>query len=164
MYSPRAFSHFFTQIAAAIPTFHGVKFTDYDLFSVGLCTRYRDNNGNAYQVLFGKDEVMDTALLMGVTGFIGSTYNYAGNLFNGIIANFKSGNMTAVQTGQALAQEFVEIFLSFSSDNVNAQKAIVYLKTGVDMGPPRLPMTEITPANLQLMQTSLKQIGFFEWS
>jgi dihydrodipicolinate synthase/N-acetylneuraminate lyase len=32
------------------------------------------------QVLFGKDEVMNAALINGITGFVGSTYNYAGAL------------------------------------------------------------------------------------
>jgi dihydrodipicolinate synthase/N-acetylneuraminate lyase len=55
-----------------------MKFTDYDLFMATKCARYRDTQGNAYQVLFGKDEVMNAALINGITGFVGSTYNYAG--------------------------------------------------------------------------------------
>ena len=36
-------------------------------------------------MLFGRDEEMVSALEMGASGFVGSTYNYAGRLFNALL-------------------------------------------------------------------------------
>jgi len=69
-----------------------------------------------------------------------------------------------VQLGQTRAQDFVHTFLKFAGDNVNAQKALCKLKTGVDIGPPRLPFKEISKEDLQSMKTELEAIGFFNWA
>jgi len=155
---------FHTQAAAAIPTYYGLKFTDYDLFLASKCERYRDVSGNGFQVLFGKDEVMDAALLQGITGFVGSTYNFAAKLYNGIISSWQQRNITAVQEGQLRAQLMVQTFLSFSADGVNAQKAIPMLKNKLDLGPPRLPQMPLSPSAQTAMDAQLRAIGFYQWA
>jgi hypothetical protein len=57
-----------------------------------------------------------------------------GRLFNGILANWAAGNITAVQEGQVRSQLMVQAFLSVSADGVNAQKVsnIHFLLVPVD--------------------------------
>jgi len=150
--------------AEQIPTFAGIKFTDYDLMALGNMVRWSDKNGKKYQLLFGRDEEMDSALLAGVHGFVGSTYNYAGKLYNRIIEAFKDGNMTEVALNQARSQQFITVFKKYSADNVNANKAILGLMNKPDVGPPRLPAVGITKENLKLFDADLKAIGFYDWA
>lgn len=150
--------------AEKIPTFAGIKFTDYDLMALGNMVRWTDSKGKKYQFLFGRDEEMDSALLIGVKGFVGSTYNYAGKLYNNIIAAHKSGNISTMVRDQARSQEFITVFKKYSSDNVNANKAILGLMGKPDVGGPRLPATKISKADSLLMDQDLKAIGFYDWA
>ena len=42
-------------------------------------------------------------------------------------------------------------------------KAVMKM-TGMDLGPPRLPMLPISPDAYKRLQSELKDIGFFDWS
>jgi len=156
---------FVQRAAAAIPTFTGLKYTDTNMLDVGTIVRWRDGNGHRYQVLMGKDEMMDDALMTGVEAFVGSTYNYAAPVYHRMIAAFASNNMTAVQLEQSRSQQFIDIFASFSGgDNIRGNKYTMTLKTGITMGPPRLPQMSMTPAQVQTMNQQLQAIGFYDWS
>jgi len=155
---------FLEKAAADIPTFAGIKFTDYDLMALGNMLRYTDNKGKKYQLLFGRDEEMYAALSLGVRGFVGSTYNYAGKLYNRIIEGFKEGNSTKVMLNQARSQEFITIFKKYSADDVNGNKAIPGLMGKPNVGPPRLPAIGLSTKDSQLMDADLKAIGFYEWA
>merc|ERR1719471_2423944 len=53
---------------------------------------YADENGRTYEVLTGRDEMLIQCLVTGIRGFIGSQYNFAGELYNGIIKEYNDGN------------------------------------------------------------------------
>ena len=42
-------------------------------------------------------------------------------------------------------------------------KAVIKM-TGMDLGPPRLPMLPISPDAYKRLESELKDIGFFDWS
>ena len=42
-------------------------------------------------------------------------------------------------------------------------KAVMKM-TGMDLGPPRLPMLPISPDAYKRLESELKDIGFFDWS
>lgn len=155
---------FLSEAASKIPTFAGIKFTDYDLMALGNMIRYTDSKGKKYQLLFGRDEEMYAALELGVIGFVGSTYNYAGKLYNRIIQGFKDRNFTAMIQNQARSQEFISIFKKYSNDNVNANKALLGMMGKPEVGPPRLPATEISKDARSAMDKDLQKIGFYEWA
>lgn len=155
---------FLHEAASKIPSFAGIKFTDYDLMALGNMVRYADSKGKKYQLLFGRDEEMYGALMLGVRGFVGSTYNYAGKLYNRIIDGYKNHNETTMMVNQARAQEFITVFKKYSNDNANANKALLGLMGKPEVGPPRLPATEISADNRKAMDADLKEIGFYTWA
>eukprot|EP00013_Stygamoeba_regulata_P022295 CAMPEP_0177647476 /NCGR_PEP_ID=MMETSP0447-20121125/10318_1 /TAXON_ID=0 /ORGANISM="Stygamoeba regulata, Strain BSH-02190019" /LENGTH=329 /DNA_ID=CAMNT_0019150059 /DNA_START=204 /DNA_END=1193 /DNA_ORIENTATION=- len=137
-----------------ISNLFGVKFTDWNLLDFQLVTAFRDQK---YDVLFGKDEVMLGALALGCRGFIGSTYNFNGKLMNNVIADFRSGNMTGAQQQQRVEAEMVGLYSQYPNKAID--KAIIRLKFGLDLGPPRLPSLPMTADEEASLSRQLKALG-----
>ena len=66
-----------------IPNLAGIKFTSTNLMSLQECLEFEDGRFN---ILFGCDEMLLSALALGVPGAVGSTYNYCAPLYHSIIA------------------------------------------------------------------------------
>ncbi|XP_037592992.1 N-acetylneuraminate lyase isoform X3 [Cebus imitator] len=70
-----------------IPTFQGLKFSDTDLLDFGQCVD--QNRQQQFAFLFGVDEQLLSALVMGATGAVGSTYNYLGRKTSQMLEAFE---------------------------------------------------------------------------
>ncbi|XP_035135659.1 N-acetylneuraminate lyase isoform X2 [Callithrix jacchus] len=70
-----------------IPTFQGLKFSDTDLLDFGQCVDQHRQQQFAF--LFGVDEQLLSALVMGATGAVGSTYNYLGKKTSQMLEAFE---------------------------------------------------------------------------
>ena len=66
---------FFTKAEGKIPTLAGMKFSNPDMI-VFQDALHAD--GGKWDLPYGVDEIMLSALAMGARGFVGSTYNFAG--------------------------------------------------------------------------------------
>ena len=65
-----------------IPNFVGIKYTHEDFMDYLSCMRFA--NGK-YDMLWGRDENMLSALVLGAKGAVGSSYNYAAPLYLSLI-------------------------------------------------------------------------------
>ncbi|XP_059529464.1 N-acetylneuraminate lyase isoform X4 [Myotis daubentonii] len=74
-------------IQEKIPTFQGLKFSDTDLLDFGQCVD--QNRQRQFAFLFGVDEQLLSALVMGATGAVGSTYNYLGKKTNQMLEAYE---------------------------------------------------------------------------
>ncbi|ELK37119.1 N-acetylneuraminate lyase [Myotis davidii] len=74
-------------IQEKIPTFQGLKFSDTDLLDFGQCVD--QNRERQFAFLFGVDEQLLSALVMGATGAVGSTYNYLGKKTNQMLEAYE---------------------------------------------------------------------------
>ena len=98
-----------------VPTFAGVKFTGWDL---GTAIEANRQYGNKVMIGYGKDEQVMASYFMGLKCSVGSTYNWAGKIWNEaiqgksksickhLISNYsamKSGD----NAGSAKKQEFM---------------------------------------------------------
>ncbi|XP_072367346.1 N-acetylneuraminate lyase isoform X2 [Scyliorhinus torazame] len=91
-------------IEKRIPTFQGIKFTSSDLLDFGQCVhKYKDK----FALLYGKDEVLLSAMVLGASGAVGSTYNYVGNLCNKMLTVTEKGDFNMAREHQAVVQEFI---------------------------------------------------------
>ncbi len=89
MNSPRLpMTAFLQQASARIPTFAGIKFTDENLMEFHTCL---DVSEGRYAMLFGRDEILLSALVLGARGAVGSTYNLISPIFRQMIAAFDGG-------------------------------------------------------------------------
>jgi N-acetylneuraminate lyase len=142
--------------AKRIPNFGGIKFTHENImdFSGALAA-----GAGAYDVLFGRDEILLSALVMGATGAVGSTYNYAAPIYNRVIKAYNAGDMAAARAEQMKSIQFIEVFCRYGG--MPANKAIMKL-IGLDCGPVRPPLPQITPAQEAALKADLEGIGFFD--
>ena len=140
-----------------IPTLVGIKYNHNDMMDYSLCRNFA--NG-AYDILFGVDEMLLSSLPLGTAGAIGSTYNYAAPLYYQIIEAFKNGNMEDAQKLQNKSIELVQVLLQYNV--LAAGKAIMKL-VGVDCGPVRLPVKNITTTNFDQLCKDLDAIDFYDF-
>lgn len=76
---------FLKEAAPIIPNLVGIKYTQEDLMDFMSCIRFM--NGK-YDMLWGRDEMLLSALALGVRSAVGSTYNYAAPLYQKMIEAF----------------------------------------------------------------------------
>ena len=148
----------FLQIAKEkIPNLVGVKYSDFKLFELQSCLEFE--NGK-FDILFGSDEMLLSALAVGVKGAVGSTYNYTTPLYNKIIQFFKNGNIKKARELQFLSVEMVK--LQYRHGGIAAFKATMKM-IGVDCGPIRLPLQTLSQDTMDRMEKELAKVGFFKW-
>lgn len=140
-----------------MPNLRGIKYNHTDLMDYAQCKAYA---GGKYDILFGVDEFLLASLPYGTQGAIGSTYNYAAPLYYSIIDAYENGNMELANTYQLKSIEMINVLLKY--DVLPAGKAIMKLM-GVDCGPVRLPVKNITEADFENLCSDLEQIGFFKY-
>ncbi|XP_054837717.1 N-acetylneuraminate lyase isoform X2 [Eublepharis macularius] len=137
-----------------IPTFQGVKFSDTDLLDFGRCVK--KNEQGHLVLLYGVDEQLLSALTMGATGAVGSTYNYLGRASNLILEAFGRGDLLA-QKYQFCIQEFLS-FVIAQGFGVAQTKAVMTLVSGIPMGPPRLPLSSASEEFIANVKTKLESL------
>jgi N-acetylneuraminate lyase len=122
-----------------IPTLVGLKFTNPDLMSYQLCIRA---DGGRWDVPFGVDEHMLGALAMGAKGAVGSGFNFAAPIYQRLLTAFAKGDLTAARDEQFRGVRLIQLFISYGY--MAAAKATMKM-LGVDVGPARLPNTDLSP-------------------
>ena len=81
-------SEFLRLASKRIPNLAGIKFTFEDLEDYERCLQFE---GGRFDVLFGRDELLLSALDLGARGAVGSTYNFAAPLYQAIYRGLRAG-------------------------------------------------------------------------
>jgi N-acetylneuraminate lyase len=149
-------SEFLYDARFRIPNLRGLKFSHDDLVDLQGCVALEKG---AFDVLFGFDEALLAGLCLGVRGAVGCTYNFAGRHYLRLIRAFESGDIPAARAAQLEATEMVKTLASFGF--LAASKAIMSL-IGVDVGPVRAPLRNLTPAQLDELVGKLAAFDVFE--
>ena len=98
--------HRFLEAAAnRIPNLAGIKFTFEAMDDYRLCL---DFAGGAYDILWGRDEMLLGALATGAKGGVGSTYNVAAPLYRSLIDAFGEGDFETARHLQSEACRLIE--------------------------------------------------------
>lgn len=140
----------------AIPNLAGIKYTAATIFEYQACVNYK--NGK-YDILYGYDEMLLSALAVGAKGAIGSTFTFAAPLYLKVIAAYREGRQTEAQQQQLKMVDMVRCLLKYSP--IPAQKAIMEM-LGYPMGPCRLPLVTLTVQEKSALQESLEEVGFLQ--
>ncbi|ELW70904.1 N-acetylneuraminate lyase, partial [Tupaia chinensis] len=153
-----------------IPTFRGLKFSDQDLLDFGQCVD--QNRQQQFAFLFGVDEQLLSALVMGATGAVGSTYNYLGKKTNQMLEAFEQKDFSSALNYQFCIQRFINFvvklgklhicpyFAAGAGFGVSQTKAIMTLVSGIPMGPPRLPLQKASKEFTDSAEAKLKSLDF----
>uniref|UniRef100_A0A2D4NSI5 N-acetylneuraminate lyase n=1 Tax=Micrurus surinamensis TaxID=129470 RepID=A0A2D4NSI5_MICSU len=139
-----------------IPTFKGVKFSDRDLLDLRQCVQKSEQDH--FMFMYGVDEQLLSALVIGTNGAVGSTYNYLGRIHNLILEAFAAGDMYTAQKYEFCIQEFFGFLISLGF-GVPQIKAVMTLFSGIPMGPPRLPLSPVSDDYIAKVKTKLESLN-----
>ena len=141
-----------------IPTLRGIKYSHWDLSDL-QSTRGTMADDNSFEIFFGRDEMLLPGLSMGATGAVGSNYNFAGDFFTRIIEAFQSGDIPLAQQLQSRAGDMINIMIKFGI--IQSGKAVLSF-LGMECGPLRSPLRELSDKEKSALKAELDSGGFFE--
>jgi len=145
---------FLRQGKAEIPNLVGLKFTSPTAHEFQECLEL-----DCFDVLWGVDEMLLSALATGTLAAIGSTYNIAPHLYNRIIEAFEAEDIARARQLQSQASSMIRVLKQFPFHG--ALKAVLQMN-GIDMGPCRLPLTNLTAEQCSELRSLLATIGYFD--
>lgn len=137
-----------------IPNFAGIKFTHEDFMDYLSCLRFQ--NGK-YDMLWGRDENMLSALVLGAKGAVGSTYNYAAPLYTQLIDAFNRGDLEEARKLQQDSIDMIRLLGKYGG--IATGKAYMRL-VGIDCGKFRLPVKNMTEERYAEFRKDTEKIGF----
>ena len=118
------------------------------------CLNFGDGRFN---LLFGRDEILLAALALGATGAVGSTYNYIAPVYHKVMAAFAAGDMPEARRWQSLSIQIIAVMARHGG--LPAGKAMMGM-IGLDCGPVRPPLKNLSPEELKIFRSDLEQVGF----
>jgi N-acetylneuraminate lyase len=139
--------------AARIRTLAGVKFTNPELMTFQRLLRAL---GGSLDVLFGMDEQLLAAAILGGRGAVGSGYNFASPLYHRILTAVERGDFPTARAEQFKAVEL--IVLMFRVGYLPAAKELMRMR-GVDLGPVRLPIGNLDPLQIATFREEFEKLG-----
>ena len=149
---------FLEQSYERIPNLAGIKYTHENLYEFNQCMLVR--NGH-YDMLHGQDETFLAGLVLGATGGVGGTYNHMMGTYIEIKAAFEKGDLETARKLQARSQAFINVLIRYRGNVIAGKRIMKFL--GLDLGPNRIPIQNITPEEETKMKADLEEIGFFEY-
>jgi len=138
-----------------IPTLNGLKFTHNDMMEFQECLALQ--NGE-FDVVFGFDEMLLSALAFGAKGAVGSTYNFAAPAYLRVIAAFEKGDLATARQEQFKCVQMIRALIGINF--MPAAKSVMSM-IGVDCGPVRSPLTPITAREYDTLRERLKPLDIF---
>jgi N-acetylneuraminate lyase len=148
----------FLQVAPKrISTLAGLKFTNPDLVAY---QKLLQTDSGRFDIAWGVDECLIAALAVGATGAVGSTYNFAAPIYHRLMDAASRGDFAAARVEQYRAVQMIDVLAGYGF--MAAAKAVMGM-LGVDVGPARLPNTNLTAEQNKALKKGLEAVGFFEW-
>jgi len=138
-----------------IPRLAGVKYTDTKVFEFQSALNFR--NGK-YQVFWGCDEMLLSALAVGAVGGVGSTFGVIPDVYRAMFSAWEENRLDDARREQLKSVEYVKTLCRYGNVH-SAQKAILK-KRGFDMGSCRLPIPPLSPENAAKLYADLEALGF----
>jgi len=143
--------------AERITNLAGLKYTTPMVHEYQACLEWESRR---LDILWGCDEMLLSALVVGARGAIGSTYNVAAPLYRSIVENYENGDLAEARRLQFRSVQMIRTIYRYPFHA--AMKQILTL-LGIDCGCCRLPQRRLTPPQIAELKVDLERIGFFEW-
>ena len=142
--------------ADRVPTLVGIKYTATTMHEIQML---RALDGGRFDILHGRDEMLLSALAIGVRGAIGSTYNFAAPLYQRLMAAFDGGDLEEAQRCQARSVAMIREILG-TGGQAGLKAAMNLL--GFDCGPVRLPLRTLDAEQISRLEQKLRSAGPFD--
>jgi N-acetylneuraminate lyase len=128
-----------------IPNLVGIKFTSTEVFEFQQCLEFDDRR---FEIMWGCDEMLLSALAVGCKAAIGSTYNIASPLYWNLITAFQRGDMKTACELQSQAIDMIKMISAYPFHS--AMKTILH-RIGFEVGLCRLPQIALSePQSIEL--------------
>ena len=144
---------FLERISELLPNFTGIKFAHEDFMDFLTCLNFE--NGK-YDILWGRDECMLSALVLGCKGAVGSTYNYAAPLYNALIKAFEDGDLDGARKLQQLSISIINLLGKYGG--IATGKAFMKY-VGLDCGKFRLPVKNMSDTHYENFVNDVRNLG-----
>jgi N-acetylneuraminate lyase len=125
---------FLQEAAPMVPNLVGIKYTHEDFMDFLSCTHFMEGK---YEMMWGRDENMLSALVLGTRSAIGSTFNYAAPLYLQLIAAYDSGDLL---TARKLQQQSIDMIRLLGKYGGIATGKAYMRYIGMDCGAFRSPV------------------------
>jgi len=142
-----------------IPNFAGVKYTSPDKSEFEHCLQVA---GGQFEMLWGQDEMFLDGLVLGNKAGIGGTYNHCFRLYNRMCEAYALGQMKLCRELQQLSLLFYEVLDKYRGNIMGGKRIMKFL--GLDCGPNRLPLQNLSDQEELKLRKELEEIAFFESS
>lgn len=137
-----------------IPNFAGIKYTHEDFMDFQSCMSYK---GGKYDMLWGRDENMLSALVLGAKGAVGSTFNYAAPLYYDLIDAFNSNDLVKARELQQKSIDMIRLLGKYGGISVGK----AYMKLiNLNCGEFRLPVKNMNESQSVLFKKDVETLGF----
>jgi N-acetylneuraminate lyase len=142
------------KVDGVIPNFRGIKYTHEDFMDFLTCMNYADRK---YDMLWGRDENMLSALVLGNMGAVGSTYNYAAPLYLELIKAYEKGDFEKANALQQQSIDMIRLLGKYGGISVGKS----YMKLiGLDCGEFRLPVKNMSAEQFEIFKRDVSEIDF----
>jgi N-acetylneuraminate lyase len=141
-------------VDGTIPNFAGVKYTHEDFMDFLSCMNYKEGK---YDMLWGRDENMLSALVLGARGSVGSTFNYAAPLYSQLISAFDLGEL---ETARKLQQQSIDMIRLLGKYGGIATGKAYMKKIGMNCGEFRLPVKNMDEEQFEQFKTDVNRLNF----
>ena len=145
------------RIGDSVPSFVGVKYTNPDREQLRAIL---DLESHSPDMLWGCDEELVDGLELGCAGAVGSSYNFAAPLYHPILRAHAAGDF---ETARLWQQRSVTLIDALKARGYMQNAKAVMRLLGVDCGPARPPLPQVSPADLESLWEELETMGFFDW-
>lgn len=148
---------FLKAAAPIIPNLVGIKYTNEDFMDFQSCLNFENKK---YDMLWGRDENLLSALSLGVQGAVGSTYNYASPLYLQLMDAFENGNLPLAQKLQLMSIDMIRLLGKYGG--IATGKS--YMKyIGFDCGEFRLPIKNMSTDSFEAFKKEVKELSMEEF-
>ncbi|TKC09534.1 dihydrodipicolinate synthase family protein [Pedobacter frigoris] len=137
-----------------IPNFAGVKYTHEDFMDFLSCMHFKDGK---YDMLWGRDENMLSALVLGTKGAVGSTFNYAAPLYYDMIDAFEANDLKKAQQLQQQSIDMIRLLGKYGG--IATGKAYMKL-IDINCGEFRLPVKNMDASQFEQFKKDVDGVGF----
>lgn len=145
------------EVEEKISNFAGIKYTHEDFMDFLSCLRF--SNGK-YNMLWGRDENLLSALVLGAKGGVGSTYNYAAPLYANLIDAYNRGDIEEARSLQQHSINMIRLLGKYGG--IATGKSYMKL-IGLDCGEFRLPVRNMSSAQFKSFKEDVAALGFEEY-
>lgn len=141
-------------IDGQIPNFAGIKYTHEDFMDFQSCMTFK--NGY-YDMMWGRDENMLSALALGTKASIGSTFNYLAPLYLSLIDAFNANDLKKAAELQQKSIDFIRFLGKYGGISVGK----AYMKmAGLDCGEFRLPVKNMSLQDFEAFKLDVNGLDF----